>query len=157
MLSASLSRGLVSIARPAYSLYASGYSIYLMSRRVIRTSLLEVYPTRNARSKMLRRERASQGSGRIDLLSVTPYYIQEFGLWQMRRNQSVKSRLGEITRRSVVLSATSSKLASMALQLDQLRKLSARAELLSNHDWISDYKYDRYPIFSAAANDRDAT
>jgi hypothetical protein len=75
----------------------------------------------------------------------------------MRKSQNVKSRLGEITRRSVVLSATSSKLATMALQLDQLRKLSARAELSSNHDWIADYKYDRYPICSSHTNDRDAT
>jgi hypothetical protein len=75
----------------------------------------------------------------------------------MRSNQSVKSRLGEITRRSVVLSATSLKLANMALQLDELRRLSARAEFLSNRDWISDYKYGRYPIGSYPANDRDET
>jgi hypothetical protein len=75
----------------------------------------------------------------------------------MRGNHSVKSRLGEITRRSDVLSATSSKLAHMALQLDQLRKLSARAELLSNRDWFSSRKCDRYPICSFDTNDRDAT
>ncbi len=75
----------------------------------------------------------------------------------MRRDQNVKSRLGEITRRSVVLSATSSKLANMVLQLDQLRKLSARAELLGNRDWIASRKYDRYPICSLHTNDRDVT
>lgn len=75
----------------------------------------------------------------------------------MRKNQNVKSRLSEITRRSVMLSATSSKLANMASQLDQLRKLSAQAELLNNRDWIASRKYDRYPICSFHTNDRDAT
>jgi hypothetical protein len=76
----------------------------------------------------------------------------------MRRDMDVKLRLGEITRRSVELSATSSKLANLASQLDQLRKLSARAEKLplARH-CAAGPKYDQFRIFGLRADDRDTT
>ena len=76
----------------------------------------------------------------------------------MRRNLDVKSRLGEITRRSAELSAVSSKLENLALQLDQLRKLSGRAEgLLVARNRMASRKYNRCPIFSFDTDDRDTT
>ena len=76
----------------------------------------------------------------------------------MRRNLDVKSRLGEITRRSAELSAVSSKLANLALQLDQLRKLSGRADrLLVARNRMASRKYNHYPIFSFDTDDRDTT
>ena len=64
----------------------------------------------------------------------------------MRRNLDVKSRLGEITRRSAELAAISSKLADMALQLDRLRKLNGRTELLGNRARLPRQAHDRYAI-----------
>lgn len=47
----------------------------------------------------------------------------------MKRNLDVELRLGEIIRRSAELSAVSSELADMALQLDRLRRLNGRIAL----------------------------
>ncbi len=64
----------------------------------------------------------------------------------MRRNLDVKSRLGEITRRSAELAAISSKLADMALQLDRLRKLNGRTELLGNRAHLPSQPQNRYTV-----------
>jgi hypothetical protein len=50
------------------------------------------------------------------------------------RNLNVKLRLGEINRRFAELSAISSKLEEMALQLDRLRTLNGRIELLGHRN-----------------------
>ncbi len=72
----------------------------------------------------------------------------------MRRNLDVKSRLGEITRRSAELSAISSKLADMALQLDRLRKLNGRTELLGAR--LPGQTHDRYATHRFLWNSGDA-
>jgi hypothetical protein len=73
--------------------------------------------------------------------------------WLVRisRSLNLKLRLGEISRRSAELSATSSKLEKMALQLDRLRKLNGRTGLLGNcgpsrkfdHRGLAGYSRDR--------------
>lgn len=85
------------------------------------------------------------------------YILSAIGLSRMRRNLDVKSRLGEIARRSAELSAVSSKLSNMALQLDQLRKLSGRTELLGNGNCITNRKYDRYLTYRLHGDDQDST
>jgi len=65
----------------------------------------------------------------------------------MSRNLDVKSRLGEITRRSAELSAMSLKLADMASQLDRLRKLNSKIEFLGHRNSIP--ARQRRPVFSS--------
>jgi hypothetical protein len=66
------------------------------------------------------------------------------------KNPSVKLRLGEISRRSAELSAVSLKLEEMALQLDRLRKLHGRMELLSHRNCDPNRK-----LYRAIGNGRD--
>jgi hypothetical protein len=73
----------------------------------------------------------------------------------MRRNPDVKSRLGEITRKSAELSASSSKLFDMALQLDRLRRLNGRAALLGNHNCFARRKFHRCGAHKLLENSRD--
>ncbi|HVX77219.1 MAG TPA: hypothetical protein VHB49_13905 [Bradyrhizobium sp.] len=60
----------------------------------------------------------------------------------MSKNPNVRLRLGEISRRSAKLTAISSKLEEMALQLDRLRKLSGRIELLGYRNGDPSRKHD---------------
>jgi hypothetical protein len=57
-------------------------------------------------------------------------------------NPYVKLRLAEINRRSAELSAISSKLEEMVLQLDRLRTLSGRIRLLGHRNCASSRKHD---------------
>jgi hypothetical protein len=52
----------------------------------------------------------------------------------MKTNLDAKLRLDEISRRHAELSAASSMLTDMALQLDRLRRLTGTTELLTGRD-----------------------
>jgi hypothetical protein len=71
-------------------------------------------------------------------------YLFSLGVGPLRTSRSlnVKLRLGETSRRSVELSAISSKLEEMALQLDRLRKLNGGIELLGHRNCSLDQKHD---------------
>jgi hypothetical protein len=58
------------------------------------------------------------------------------------RNLYMKLRLGEINRRSAELSAISSRLEEMALQLDRLRSLNGGIELLGSRNCAQSRKHD---------------
>ena len=73
------------------------------------------------------------------------------------RNPDVKLRLGEITRRSEELSAISSKLAEMALQLDRLRELNGRIDLLGSRNCVPSRKHDRHAAHKFLGNSGDRT
>jgi hypothetical protein len=60
------------------------------------------------------------------------------------QNPNVQLRLGEISRRSAELSAISLKLEEMALQLDRLRKLNGRIELLGHRSCDPSRKHDHH-------------
>jgi hypothetical protein len=75
----------------------------------------------------------------------------------MHRNLDVELRLGEITRRSAELSAISSKLTDMALQLDRLRRLNGRTELMGNSNRLTSRRYGRDTGHKFQGNSGEAT
>ena len=75
----------------------------------------------------------------------------------MHRNLDVELRLGEITRRSAELSAISSKLTDMALQLDRLRRLNGRTELMGNSNRLTSRRYGRDADHKFQGNSGEAT
>jgi hypothetical protein len=54
-------------------------------------------------------------------------------MYRTEKNFDIQMRLNEINRRSVELSAASSELANLALQLERLRKVNDEIRSLANH------------------------
>jgi hypothetical protein len=63
-------------------------------------------------------------------------------MYRTDKNFDIKLRLNEINRRSVELSAVSSKLANMAAQLDRLRKVNERIGIFANRQAYSNRRTD---------------
>lgn len=73
---------------------------------------------------------------------------------QTNQNPSVALRLGEISRRSAELSAISLKLEEMASQLDRLRKLNGRIELLGHRNCDPSRQHDHH-AYGLIGHNRD--
>ena len=74
----------------------------------------------------------------------------------INNSSDVKLRLSEISRRSAELSAISSKLQEMVIQLDQLRRLNGRVEFLDHRDSNGSRKHD-YHTYRLIGGRRDRT
>ena len=75
---------------------------------------------------------------------------------RISRSPDVKLRLGEISRKAAELSAISSKLEEMAMQLDQLRRLNGRVEFLGHRNCNQNGKRD-YHTHRLIGSRRDKT
>jgi hypothetical protein len=74
----------------------------------------------------------------------------------INNSSDVKLRLSEISRRSAELSAISSKLQEMVIQLHQLRRLNGRVEFLEHRDSGGSRKRD-YHTYRLIGSRRDRT
>jgi len=75
---------------------------------------------------------------------------------RVNRNPNVELQLGKISRRAAELSAISSKLEELALQLDRLRRLNGQIEFLGYRNCDPSRKHD-YHTYRHIGNSRERT